>query len=148
MKYLCTNCRYTFDEALGDIGEDISYWTKIDSIEKCPVCDEYDTFHHIEEEVNYIETDTCDTVELNHYIEAEKIDERLSVTIWANLHPMWENHRIAWVWLYDDEEDLIEEKFFDIEEEPTVFFEDFDLDIFEIRIKCSQHHVFWKKFEI
>ncbi|MDP3380552.1 MAG: hypothetical protein Q8S84_03305 [bacterium] len=38
-------------------------------MEQCPVCEEYDTFQGIEEEVNYIEDDIMDSIELEHFPE-------------------------------------------------------------------------------
>jgi desulfoferrodoxin (superoxide reductase-like protein) len=68
------------------------------------------------------------------------------VTIWNEIHPMWESHRITSISLYDEYEDLIEEKFMDYDEDPIVEFDFDDLGEYEIRCRCSLHWVWWKKF--
>lgn len=148
MRYICTNCNYNYDEAFGDQWEWIEVWTKIENIEKCPVCDECDTFHHINEEICYIEDDTNDILEQEHFIEVSMEKDNLHVIIWDNIHPMWENHRIAWIWIFDEYWDFYEEKFLEIDTDPSVLFENFELEEFEVRIKCSVHQIFAKKFEL
>lgn len=148
MKYLCTSCNYVFDEALWDIWEDIIAWTKIENIEKCPVCEEYDTFHHINEEINYIDDNDLDYMEASHYIDLKHIDFQFKIIVWNDVHPMWGDHRIAWIALFDEYGDLVEEKFLKEDEETIIYFDDYDLDIFEIRLKCTQHKIFAKRFEL
>lgn len=148
MKYLCTNCSYVFDEAIWDNWEEIPAWTKIEQLEYCPVCEEYDTFHHINEEVTYLDENTRDYIDFEHNIELIHDDFRFEITIWNNSHPMWEDHRIAWIWLFDEYADLVEEKFLDTDSDTVVVFDDYDMDEFEIRIKCTQHNTFWKKFQL
>jgi len=148
MKYLCTSCNYTFDEALWDWSEWIDAWFKLNDDFSCPVCNEKWTFHHITEEINYIEDWTSDDLEIDHYIELKHDNFQFEITIWDNVHPMWENHRIAWIALFDEYGDLIEEKFLEMDQDSTVLFDDYDLDNFEVRVKCSQHQIFAKKFEL
>lgn len=147
MKYLCVNCNYIYDEAIWDNVDSIEAWTKIEDIETCPSCYEYDTFSHITEEITYLDSEFFfDSIEQEHDIEIEKIDNNLSITIWWNSHPMWDDHRIAWVWLFDEYWDLVEENFLSENDDTIVIFEDYDLDEFEIRVKCTQHKIFAKKF--
>ena len=148
MKYLCTNCNYTFDEALWDPSEWIEAWVKKTEEFVCPVCNEEDTFYHIDEEITYIEDDTNDILEMDHFIEIKHDNFQFEVNIWDNVHPMGENHRIAWIWLFDEYWEMVDEKFLEIETDSTVLFDDYDLDTFEIRVKCSQHQLFAKKFEL
>ncbi len=53
MKHICVYCNYIYDESMGDEQEDIPAGTKIENLEKCPSCDEQDSFQGIVEEVNY-----------------------------------------------------------------------------------------------
>lgn len=148
MKYLCVECNYIYDESLWDPSEWISPWTKIDNFEKCPVCYEYDSFHHINEEVMYIDENTFSRVELEHDIKIKNDNYSIEVTIWNNTHPMTDDHRITWVWLYDEYSDIVDEKFLSIDDDSVVVFDNYDLDQFEIRVKCSEHKLFAKKFDI
>ncbi len=146
MKYLCVNCNYVYDESIWDEVDWIEAWTKIDQFEFCPVCNEYDSFHHINEEVTYIDENTVDKIDLEHDIEVSRDDFSIEVIIWNNSHPMWDDHRITWVWLYDEYSDLVDEKFLSVDSDSVVVFDDYDLDEFEIRVKCSLHKIFAKKF--
>lgn len=143
MKYLCTNCNYIYDSAFWDLEEEVSVG---ETLELCPVCDEYDTFHGIEEEVSYIEDDILDSIEIDHFPEVSINGDKLMVTVWNEIHPMWDDHRIASVSLYDEYWDLIEEKYLEMETEARVEFDFDDLDEYEIRVKCSLHWVWGKKF--
>ena len=81
MKYLCTNCNYVYDNALWDIEENIEVWMEL---EKCPVCEEYDIFQWIEEEINYIcEENWLWALEVDHFPEIEIKDDKL-IFIWKN----------------------------------------------------------------
>lgn len=148
MKYLCVECNYIYDESLWDPSEWIEPWTKIEDFIKCPVCDEYDSFHHINEEVIYIDDNTPDRIELEHDIHVNNDNNSVEVTIWNNQHPMTSDHRITWVWLYDEYSDLVDQKFLWVDDDSVVVFDNYDLDEFEVRVKCSQHKLFAKKFNI
>mgnify|MGYP003987563269 CR=1 FL=1 len=144
MKYLCVNCNYIYDKAFWDKQENIEIWTEL---EKCPVCLEYNVFHWIEEEVNYIDINTLWPLEIDHFPDVKITENKLKVIIWNEIHPMWEEHRIASVSLYDEYSDLIEEKYLEMETEAVTEFYFDDLDEFEIRVKCSLHGVWWRKFK-
>ncbi|MDD2870509.1 MAG: desulfoferrodoxin family protein [Candidatus Gracilibacteria bacterium] len=144
MKYLCTNCNYIYDTAFGDDEEEVNIGQELDM---CPVCEEYDTFHGIEEEVNYIDDNSrLESIEIEHFPEVIIEGDKLVVSVGNEIHPMGEDHRIASVSLYDEYGDLIEEKYLELEEEPRVVFDFDDLDEYEIRVKCSQHGVWGKRF--
>lgn len=142
MKYLCTNCNYVYDNDLWDREENIWIW---EILELCPVCEEYDTFQWIEEEINYIDDDKLHKMEIDHYPDVEIKDDKIIVTVWSELHPMWEEHRIASVSLYDEYSDLLETKYLELENEAIIEFDFDDLDEFEIRVKCSLHWVWARK---
>ena len=148
MRYLCTGCNYIYDESQWD--EDISYGTSFDALDDyftCPACwAEKDYFHEIKEEVNYIPEDPREPLEIDHYIETEVSRDKLVVTIGNEIHPMWDSHRISAVSLYDEYGDLIETKFMDYDVDPVVEFDFDDLWEYEIRVQCSLHGVWWKKF--
>lgn len=144
MKYLCTNCNYVFDNDLGDKEENINIWEELDI---CPVCEEYDSFQWIEEEINYINDDNLWALEIDHFPEVEIKWEKLKVTVWNEIHPMWESHRIATVSLYDEYWDLIQTNYLELENEAVTEFDFDNLDEFEIRVKCSLHWIWGRKFK-
>jgi desulfoferrodoxin (superoxide reductase-like protein) len=143
MKYLCVNCNYVYDKSMWDSEENIEIWTEL---EKCPVCEEYDSFQWIEEEINYIDDDSLGALEIDHFPEVTIKNDKLIVSVGNEIHPMWEWHRIASISLYDEYWDLIEEKYLELETEANAEFNFDDLDEFEIRVKCSIHWIWWKKF--
>ena len=143
MKYLCTECNYVFDNDVWDREEEIEIWAEL---EKCPVCEEYNSFQWIEEEINYIDDNNLGALEIDHVPEVEIRDGRLIVTVANEIHPMWEWHRIASVSLYDEYWDLIKTNYLELENEAVTEFEFDDLDEFEIRVKCSIHGIWWRKF--
>ena len=142
MKYLCINCNYVYDNALWDSEEEVEIWMEL---EKCPVCEEYDTFQWIEEEINYIDDDLWPH-EVDHFPEVEINDDKIRVTVWNEIHPMGESHRIAAVYLHDEYWDLVDTRYLELETEAVVEFENQSFDEFEIRVKCSVHWIWWKKF--
>jgi len=145
MKYFCTECSYAFDGDLWDKEEWINAW---DTLDKCPVCEEYDCFQWVEEEVNYINSDNnLEALEIDHFPEIEISHWKLKVIVGNEIHPMWIEHRIASVWLYDEYGDLIQTNYLELDLEAVTEFEFDDLDEFEIRVKCSTHWVWWKKFK-
>ena len=144
MRYLCTNCNYVYDESIWDEWEWIEAGTIFDNLGEdfiCPVCNEdKDNFYIIEEEVNYIKEEKYkDYLMLEHFPEVKINEDKIIVSIWKDLHPMWEDHRISSVLLYDEYGDLVEEIFLDIDEEPIVEFDYFWDEEFEIRVRCSLH---------
>ena len=143
MKYLCTECNYVFDNDIWDKEEEIEIWAQL---EKCPVCEEYDSFQWIDEEINYINDDNLGSLEIDHIPEIEIKANKLIVTVANEIHPMWEWHRIASVSLYDEYWDLIKTNYLELENEAVTEFDFDDLDEFEIRVKCSIHWVWWRKF--
>jgi len=144
MKYLCTHCNYTYDKSTWDKEEDVEVWIEL---EKCPICEEYDTFQGIEEEVNYIDTDDIGVLESDHMPVFNFKDDKLEVRVWREAHVMWDDHRISSVWLYDEYGDLVEEKYIWVDEEWNIVFDVSDLDEWEVRIKCTQHWIWSRKFE-
>ena len=143
MKHFCTECSYSYDDAIWDREEELNPW---DILNKCPVCEEYDSFQWLEEEVNYITEDNVWSLEIDHIPEIEIKWDKLIVTVANEIHPMWESHRIATVSLYDEYWDLIETKYLELENEAVTEFDFDDLDEFEIRVKCSVHGVWGRKF--
>lgn len=145
MRFLCVNCGYIYDEALGDEADGIDPGTLIDDIGSdvhCPACDGgFEDFSPIEDEVLYAE----DPNHLNH-LEKEHIphiiyqdQERVEVCIGEEMHPMDENHRITSICLVDDEGHIIDELFIMEEEDPVAEFDISGLDLFEIRASCNRH---------
>ncbi len=147
MKFLCVNCSYIFDEALGDESEWIMPGTSIDAIEEnihCPWCDgSFEDFSPIEDEILYVE----DAQNLTH-LEREHIPnilyqdlQRVEVMIGEEIHPTDDEHRITAIYLVDEEWHIVEEVFIMPDEEPIVEFDISGLENYEIRASCSQHGV-------
>jgi len=57
-------------------------------------------------------------------------------------------HRILSIWLFDEYWDLVEEKFLNVDDDSVVTFDNYDLDDIEIRVRCSKHGIFARKFEL
>lgn len=148
MKYICTNCGYIFDESIWDEVEEISWGTKIDDLDCCPNCLELDSFFQIKEEVIYISENKIDKIESEHFIEINYKNRRIDVTVWWNRHPMEAEHRLLSISLFDEYWDLVEEKFLKEDDDVFVVFDDYDLDDIEIRVRCSKHGIFAKKFAL
>jgi len=143
MKYFCTEYSYAYDNALWDEEEGIKIW---ETIEKCPSCEAYDSFQWVEEEVNYINIDELWPLEIDHFPEVKITNWKITVIVGNEIHPMWPEHRIAAVSLYDEYWDLIKTNYLELETEAVTEFDFDDLDEFEIRVKCSVHGVWWRKF--
>lgn len=147
MRYLCINCSYIYDEALGDETDGIDAGTCIDQIDydvHCPGCDgSFEDFSPIEDEIIYVENrDRMTHAEREHLPRITyKDSQRVEVCIWdeEELHPSGEDHRVTAIYLVDDEWHIIEELFIMIDEDPVAEFDISGLDSFEIRASCSQH---------
>lgn len=152
MRFLCTNCNYIYDESEWDDEEGYPSGTLLNDlgdIYECPVCgDDRDSFQEIQEEVNYIdEKENLFALEIDHFPEIEIEGDKIKVSIWADMHPMWESHRISSVAFYDSLWDLVEEKFLEIDDEPVCEFDYFGESEFEIQVRCSLHGVWGRKYE-
>lgn len=148
MKYICTSCNYIFDESQ-DLIENTNLINKIENYERCPVCDEYDTFIWIKEEVNYLDDNSFWFLEFDHLPIVELIDEEkqiIKVTAWKWPHSMTKDHKIISISLYDEYWDLVIEEFLYEDAQPETEFDIYDFDEYEIRIKCINHWVWGKKF--
>jgi len=153
MRYLCTACNYIYDEDKWEIDDNIKPWTKFDNLWNsfvCPWCSELpEVFHEIKEEINYFSEIPFDVIEAEHFINTE-IDNKWNITItiwkWA-FHPVWAEHRITSISIYDEYWDLVYEKFYQEDEDPILEFNILDLDDFEIRTRCSIHWTWGLKIE-
>lgn len=154
MRYLCTECNFVYDEALGLEEEYIEPHTSFWEISEdfiCPVCHspkEY--FSRIEEEINYAwEDEILSEADLIHF-PVVKVDEKkdeIKVFFWKwELHPMVSGHFISTVSLYDEYKELVEQKFFSPWDDCYTTFPLQWLDEFEVVIKCNMHWSFssWK----
>ena len=145
MRFLCVNCSYIYDEALGDVHEDIEPGTSIDQIEYdilCPWCEgSFDDFAPIEDEILYAENpEYLNDTEKEHIPHIMYQDhEKLEISIGEEMHPISDDHRITGIYLVDEEGHIVEEIFIMPEEEPVAEFDVSGLDVFEIRASCSKH---------
>ncbi len=153
MRYLCTWCNYIYDEDRGEIDENIAAWTKFEELWDtfvCPVCWELpEVFHEIKEEINYLWEIPFDALEAEHFINTEFLwSEKIKITVWKwDSHPVWLEHRISSIWIYDEYWDIVFEKFFADEEDAILEFDISDLDDFEVRTRCTIHWVWGVKIE-
>lgn len=147
MRYICTNCSYIYDESLWDLLEWYKPGTKLEDMNDyflCPVCwENADSFQEIKEEINYLkDEDFLSEEELLHYPVIDLKDGKIKVSVWKEeKHPNEDNHFITSIALYDEYWDLVEEKFLNSKDDWIAIFDDYDLDSFEIRIRCNLHGV-------
>ena len=87
-------------------------------------------------------------LEIEHFPIFNFTENILEVRVWRESHPMWAEHRVASIWLYDEYWDLIEEDFFREDDESIRKFDISDLDSWEVRIKCSIHWIWARKFDL
>lgn len=143
MRYLCTNCSYIYDEWIWDLEDWYKAGTNFYEMKDyfiCPSCSEtIDCFHEIQEEINYIENiKNLTNLEKIHF----PIIKESFWEIWVKInHPMEDDHFITSISLYDEYWDLVEEKFIKKDKKPEVKFMNYDLDEFEIRVRCNLHWV-------
>jgi len=142
MKFLCTNCNYIYDEAVWDLKEEIEAGTLFEELNYdfcCPNCfEEKEGFMEIKEEILYVQNKNfMSPLEKTHIPKINILETKAIVEIWEIEHIMVEWHFIYSISLYDEYGDLIEEKLLNIWEKPKIIFEIWDLDDFEIRVKCN-----------
>lgn len=146
MRYFCTDCSYIYDEALGEQELSVEPGTKMDDMSDfyCPNCEaDADMFQPIVEELLYAEDpDNLTSIEKEHIPHIIHIDEKeVEISVGLEIHPMEEEHLITTVSLHDEYGDMLEEHFFEVDEDPIYVFHTEDLDSFEIRACCNQHWV-------
>jgi len=144
MRYFCTDCSYIYDEAIGDPEMSIEAGGKLEDMSEfyCSNCEAgSDMFQPIVEEILYAENPWyISGPEKEHIAHIMHIDEKeVEVCVWEDMHPSGEDHRITTIGLYDEYGDMIEEHFFEVDEDPVYVFHTEDLDEFEIRTTCIQH---------
>ena len=147
MKHMCVSCNYIYDESMWDEDEGIPFATKIENIEKCPVCEESDSFQWIIEEVNYAEDENYrQFIERDHVPDLHIEGNILEVCVGIKAHPMEVEHRITSIALYDEYGDLIQEEFLNQNDSPSKEFDISEFDDFEVRASCNIHGVWGKKY--
>jgi len=150
MKHLCTNCGYIYDEINGEVEDWIEYWTKLDDIREkfvCPSC--FESSDNFQEITPYVQSldDWEDIlgIEIEHIPNVD-ISDNWEIKIEIN-HSSEESHFIWNIEIYDEYGDLVYEEFFRPWEPAYLEYDISDLDDFEIRVQCSIHWIFSKKFE-
>lgn len=152
MRYFCTDCSYIYDEALGEPELDLNPGTRVEDTPDiyCPNCEaESDMFQPIIEEVIYSEDPkNLSNIEKEHIPHILHMDEKeIEISVWVEVHPMEDEHRITTIGLYDEYGEMVEEHFFEMDEDPVFVFHTEDLDFFEVRATCNQHWV-WSTWVI
>ena len=149
MRYLCTHCNYIYDESRWDPEQFIEPGQDIYAADYfvCPGCwESVDYFQEIVEEVNYVAENTKDNMEMDHMPIIDIQNGMLTLSIWKNTeHPMWLEHYISSIGIYDEYGDRVIEDFLWPDDEIEREFDVSDLDEFEIRIRCTLHWVWWMK---
>jgi len=148
MKYTCTECRYIYDEAFGDISENLEAGKSIYELEtfSCPGCSwSVDNFQEIREEILQAnDPDNLSMVESEHIPWIHFLDDKpgmIEVLVWNPPHGMFPEHYIGSISLYDEEGDMVEEKLLSPDDDPVTKFDISDLDSFSIRAKCNVHGI-------
>jgi len=149
MKYTCTECRYIYDEAFGDIAENIEAGKSLYDIWEtfsCPGCwSSVDSFQEIQEEVLKADNpDSLSMIESEHIPIIHHLENKpgmIEVLIWNPPHSMFPEHYIGSITLHDEDGDMIEEKTLSPDDDPVVKFDISDLDTFTVRAKCNQHGI-------
>ncbi len=147
MRYLCTSCAYIYDEAIGDIDDWYEPWVKLHEMQDyflCPLCwERVGYFQEIKEEVNYFDgSENLTNLEDIHYPVVAQIDSKIKVSVWKDeFHPSDPEHFISSVTLLDEYGDVVEERFLNSDKIDEVVFDSYDLDEFEIQIRCNIHWV-------
>lgn len=148
MRYLCTSCAYIYDEAIWDIHDWYEPWVKLYDMQDyflCPSCwERVGYFQEITEEISYLDQDNNLTIEEElHYPVISEEDSKIKVSVWIDeSHPSEEWHFITSIILLDEYWDVVEEKFLTPKEQWTTIFDNYDLDEFEVRVRCNIHWVF------
>jgi len=117
---------------------------KLDDLEEfyCPNCEAgSDVFQPIVEEILYAENPWhVSGPEREHIPSIIHMDDKeVEVCTGIDMHPSGEDHRITTMWIHDEYGEIVEEHFFEVDEDPVYVFDIEDLDEFEIRATCNQH---------
>ena len=149
MKYLCTKCNYIYDEMIGEVEDWINPWTKFDNLWDnflCPQCNELsEYFQEITPHVHSLDEEFMVGIEAEHIPHIAKLDNWF-IKIEVN-HPDETSHFVWNIWIYDEYWDLVHEEFIKPWDPAYLEFDISDLDEYEIRVSCSLHWIFGKKFE-
>lgn len=155
LKYHCTNCSYIYSPYLWDPEreiEPVTFFEDLDDFWNCPSCQSNkDDFVEIKENIQELTSlDNMIPQEENHTPFYFVDSNRIYVKVWwENETFIWdENHFIEYVWIFDENEDVVDTVFLpEIDEDWFLEFELPDLDFFEVRASCNLHWV-WKWVEI
>ena len=148
-KYHCTNCSYQYNPYFGDEEQWIESWTDFWDIPEdryCPVCNEWkDNFIEVKE--NILEASSFENLlpqEERHIPFYQETVSKLLVTIGTEDEPFIhdEDHFIEFVWVYDENWELLEIIDFP-DTDNDIEFELPDTEEYEVRASCSLHWV-WK----
>ena len=149
MKYLCTKCNYIYDEMIWEVEDWIECGTRFDNLWDnffCPQCNEsWEYFQEITPYVHSLDEELMVWIEAEHMPIIEKLDNWF-IKIEVN-HPDEESHFVWNIWIYDEYWDLVHEEFIQPWNPAYLEFDTSDLDEYEIRVQCSVHWIFGKKFE-
>jgi len=155
MKYSCSECRYTYDEAFWDENENLEAGKSIYELGDdfaCPGCFAWvDQFQELREEILKADDhNNMSLIEAEHTPDIHFLKDQtdmIEVVVGKTIHPMFPEHYIGSISLHDETWDNIEEKFLSCDDDPVAKFDISGLDSFEIRTKCNIHGI-WTTGEI
>lgn len=155
--YRCPNCFYEYDYFAWEESLLIESMTNFEDIWdfSCPVCGTpKDEFNHIEEYVNEVEDLDNMLFEEEMHVPFYKFENgNLIISAWIddNFHPMDEEHYLKYVWLFNDEWDMMAYKSHsNIGNTEEIVFKESEiasLDFGEIRVACNVHGIWRRKIE-
>ncbi len=150
MKCLCTKCGYIYDEMMWEKEDWIDYWTKFDSLWDnfiCPQCGEWgEYFQEINPHIHSLDDQNFIWIELEHTPIIEELDNGF-IKIEVE-HPDEQDHFIWNIGIFDEYWELVYEEFIQPGTPAYLELDVSDLDEYEVRVQCSLHWIFGKKFEI
>lgn len=155
LKYHCTNCSYVYSPYIWDLENDIEPITFFEDLDEnwiCPTCHESkDAFIEIKENLQEISNINDILPQEETHVPFYSIkNNKILVNVWTEDNPfLWdENHFVEYVWIFDENGDVIDIKYLpDFEELEYLEFDLPDEDFFEIRSSCNLHWV-WKGINV
>lgn len=147
MKYHCTGCSYIYDELAWDEDLNITPKTYFESLPSdffCPLCDTHkDDFTILSESIQVpLSLEKLTPKESEHIPFFEIKWDTLFFEIDESTHPNTQDHFIYKISLFDENEEEVESKIFEIWDEYKGSFDIEYMDEYELRIYCNQDWVF------
>ena len=153
MKFACAGCMYAYDESIWEPAVGIDAGTHFDDLWDefyCPQCEGNKIhFSLLEQEINYpLDYEELTGLESEHFpIFIDKEEDWVKVQVGERIHESHEEHYVSSVTIYDEYEEMIEEKVLLSSEEAIVEFDVDHSEIYEIRVNCISHGLWARKIQ-